>query len=65
MPAQGKNQQKAQTAIGRHNAAQFKGIEPKKFNDYAKGKGQRPVAGKKARKQGQTDGAVYEADDAG
>ena len=65
MPAQGKNKQKAQTAIGRHNAAQFKGIEPKKFNDYAKEKGQRPVADKKARKQGQTDGAVYEADDAG
>ena len=65
VPAQRKHQQKAQTAVGRHNAAQFKGIEPKKFNDYAKGKGQRPVAGKKARNQGQTDGAVYEADDAG
>ena len=65
MPAQGKNQQKAQTAVGRHNAAQFKGIEPQKFNDYAKGKSQRPVAGKEARKQGQTDGAVYEADDEG
>lgn len=65
MPAKGKNQQEAQAAIGRHNAAQFKGIEPKKFNDYAERKGQRPVAGKKARKQGQTDGAVYEADYAG
>ena len=65
MSAQGKHQQKAQAAVGRHNTAQFKGIEPEKFNDYAKRKGQRPVAGKEARKQGQTDGAIYEADDAG
>ena len=63
--AQRKHQQKTQTAVWRHNAAQFKGIEPQKFNDYAEGKGQRPVAGKKTGKQGQTDGAVYEADDAG
>lgn len=64
MPAEGKHQQKAQAAVGRHNAAQFKGIKPQQFYDNAEGERQRPVAGKKTGKQGQADGAVYEADDA-
>lgn len=65
LSAQGKHQQKAQAAIRRHHAAKFQRVKPEQFDDYAKGESQRPVAGKKAREQGQTDGAVYKANDAG
>ena len=65
MSAQGKHQQKTQAAIRRYNAAKFQRVKPEQFDNYTKGESQRPVAGKKAREQGQTDGAVYKANDAG